>query len=182
MVSGDDDHCRVHILFLRIGWVNLNVYWGWARIQYCLRPALPCFQYRPHWGRYCRHDREFRPDIQRHVRGGRGHCLEVSESQRCTDHTAGCSPSSPSAFDDARHELDSPVDSLTQQLGTPPSWEYPQMWTGSENSSLQPVHQQPPHTASAQQPVIRSRPERPHRQRQPPPCGISSHLQHPPHQ
>ncbi|MED6140904.1 hypothetical protein PIB30_098036 [Stylosanthes scabra] len=69
-----------------------------------------------------------------------------------------------------------------QQFGTPPSWEYPPIQSDFGSAPLQPAPPQPPHTTSPHQQVICPIPQRPHRQRQPPPCSISSHLQHPPHQ
>ncbi|MED6188224.1 hypothetical protein PIB30_084042 [Stylosanthes scabra] len=64
-------------------------------------------------------------------------------------------------------------------FGTLPSWEYQPMQPSSRSSSTHPVHDQHPPPAPPHHQVIRPRPRR---QRQPPPCGTSSHLQHPPPQ
>ncbi|MED6194252.1 hypothetical protein PIB30_026764 [Stylosanthes scabra] len=61
------------------------------------------------------------------------------------------------------------------QWGTPPSWEYPVSHSGSGGSQYQFAPPQQPTT------VIRPQPRRTQRQRHPPVCGTSSHLQ-PPHQ
>ncbi|MED6163130.1 hypothetical protein PIB30_076867 [Stylosanthes scabra] len=65
------------------------------------------------------------------------------------------------------------------QFGTPPSWEYQPMQSGSGSSSTHPVHDMHPPPAPTHYQVIRPRPRS---QRQPPLCGTSSHLQHPPPQ
>ncbi|MED6224134.1 hypothetical protein PIB30_080884 [Stylosanthes scabra] len=67
---------------------------------------------------------------------------------------------------------------LRHQFGTPPSWEYPQIQSGSGSSPMMPGSHHPSHPSTS--PVIHPVPQRPHRQRQPPPCGTSSHLQHHP--
>ncbi|MED6114720.1 hypothetical protein PIB30_083197 [Stylosanthes scabra] len=67
---------------------------------------------------------------------------------------------------------------LGHQFGTPPSWEYPPIQSASDSAPMMPRSQHPPQPSTAL--VIRPLPQIPHRQRQPPPCGTSSHLQHHP--
>ncbi|MED6186307.1 hypothetical protein PIB30_065450 [Stylosanthes scabra] len=52
---------------------------------------------------------------------------------------------------------------LGRQFGTPPSWEYPLIQSGSDSGPMKPGSQHPPHPSTAL--VIRPIPQRPHRQR-----------------